>query len=84
VHNDSQAGLVLRNATVWTVNGSITPGKLADLCVPDENLLAIDPRKILETKVVMTLFDGDVVFDQLRNAYTSSEWEAEPWTRLNS
>lgn len=45
--------------------GSITIGKLADLCVLSENILATDPRQILETEVVMTIFDGDVVFERL-------------------
>jgi predicted amidohydrolase YtcJ len=45
--------------------GTITPGKLADLCVLDQNILDIEPRRILETNVVMTIFDGKVVFDEL-------------------
>jgi hypothetical protein len=36
-----------------------------DLCVLDENILEIDPKLILESKVVMMLFDGNMVFDQL-------------------
>jgi len=42
--------------------GSITPGKLADLCVLTENILESPPEKILETQVAMTLFDGKIVY----------------------
>jgi hypothetical protein len=45
--------------------GSITPGKLADLCVLDKNILETDPRELLETQVVMTVFDGEVVHETL-------------------
>lgn len=42
--------------------GSITPGKLADLVVVDRDLLAVPPAEIADVQVVMTVFDGDVVF----------------------
>lgn len=45
--------------------GSISPGKLADLCALSENILEVDPRRIPEAKVDMTVFDGEVVFEQL-------------------
>lgn len=45
--------------------GSITVGKLADLCVLDQNILEIDPHQILETQVAMTIFDGEVVYEAL-------------------
>jgi predicted amidohydrolase YtcJ len=45
--------------------GTITPGKLADLCVLDKNILEIEPREILDTQVVMTVFDGEVVHETL-------------------
>jgi predicted amidohydrolase YtcJ len=45
--------------------GSITAGKVADLCVLDKNILEVDPGEILQTKVVMTVFDGEVVFREL-------------------
>lgn len=47
------------------VKGSIMTGKLADLCVLNTNILEVDPNEILDTKVVMTVFDGDVVFSEL-------------------
>ena len=45
--------------------GSITPGKFADLCVLDKNILETDPHQILETNVVLTVFDGEVVHESL-------------------
>jgi predicted amidohydrolase YtcJ len=42
--------------------GSITPGKLADLCVLSEDILRAPPEQILETEVTMTVFDGEVVY----------------------
>lgn len=44
--------------------GSITVGKLVDLCILSENILTADPRQNLETEVVMTVFDGSVVFEK--------------------
>ena len=41
--------------------GSIEVGKLADLIVIDRNLFEIEPADISETKVLLTLFGGDVV-----------------------
>lgn len=43
--------------------GSITPGKLADLVVLDQDIFAIDPMKIFETKPVMTVFAGQIVYE---------------------
>jgi predicted amidohydrolase YtcJ len=45
--------------------GSITTGKLADLCVLDRNILETDPKELLETEVIMTIFDGEVVHETL-------------------
>ena len=44
--------------------GSITPGKLADLIVLDRDIFAIDPMEIATAQVVMTVFDGQVVYEQ--------------------
>ena len=44
--------------------GSITPGKLADLIVLDRDIFAIEPMEIAQTQVVMTVFDGRVVYQQ--------------------
>jgi predicted amidohydrolase YtcJ len=43
--------------------GSIEPGKLADLVVLDQNILAINPLDIDKTKVVMTILGGEVVYE---------------------
>jgi hypothetical protein len=42
--------------------GSITPGKLADLCVLSEDILCSPPERILDTEVTMTIFDGEVIY----------------------
>lgn len=44
--------------------GSIEVGKLADLVVLDQNLFDINPDKINQTKVVMTVFDGEVIYQK--------------------
>lgn len=47
--------------------GSIEVGKKADLVVLDNNLFEIPVERILETKVVMTLLEGTVVYKQQVN-----------------
>jgi predicted amidohydrolase YtcJ len=44
--------------------GSIEVGKLADLVVLDRNLFEIDENTINQTKVFMTIFDGETIFQQ--------------------
>jgi predicted amidohydrolase YtcJ len=46
------------------VKGSITPGKLADLVMLDRDIYKIDPLEIDKTKVLLTVMDGRVVFEQ--------------------
>jgi predicted amidohydrolase YtcJ len=46
------------------VQGSVTPGKWADLIVLSANLFEISPSEITETKVALTIFDGEVVYNQ--------------------
>jgi len=46
--------------------GSITPGKLADLIVLDRDILALGetaPQEIAQTQVLMTIFDGRIVYE---------------------
>jgi predicted amidohydrolase YtcJ len=43
------------------IKGSIEPGKLADLVVLSDDIFSIDPVKIADTKVWMTIFDGQIV-----------------------
>ncbi len=42
--------------------GSISPGKHADLIVLDKDIYLVEPDKILDTHVVLTMFDGKIVF----------------------
>jgi predicted amidohydrolase YtcJ len=44
--------------------GSITPGKLADLVVTDQNIFEISPDAIADTKICLTLFDGKIVYER--------------------
>ncbi|MBL1091094.1 MULTISPECIES: amidohydrolase [Streptomyces] len=47
--------------------GSLEPGKVADLCVLDGDLLTTDPHDIPDLPVVLTVMDGQVVHDALRD-----------------
>jgi len=42
--------------------GSIEPGKRADVTVLDSDLFAIPAEQISEARVVMTLLDGEVIY----------------------
>jgi predicted amidohydrolase YtcJ len=42
--------------------GSIEPGKWADLVVLSDDVMKIEPRKILDTRVEMTIIGGSVAF----------------------
>lgn len=44
--------------------GSVEKGKLADLVVLDQNLFEIPPEKIKETKVQMTIFNGNIIYNK--------------------
>ena len=46
------------------IKGSISVGKLADFAIFDQDIMTVDEDKILDTKVVMTIFDGKVVFEK--------------------
>jgi len=62
----------IKGFTIWAaygawqedILGSIEVGKLADLTVLDKDLLTIEPREILETKVLATIVGGKVKFLQ--------------------
>jgi len=45
------------------IKGSIEVGKLADLVVLSEDIFLIDPIKIKEVKVEMTIFDGKIIYE---------------------
>jgi predicted amidohydrolase YtcJ len=44
--------------------GSLEPGKLADLIVVSQNVFQVDPHHITDTKVVMTMVGGRVVYEE--------------------
>jgi predicted amidohydrolase YtcJ len=44
------------------IKGSIEPGKLADLCVIDQDILSVDHHDISKINNVMTIMDGRVVW----------------------
>lgn len=45
------------------VKGIIEPGYLADLVVLSQDLFSIDPLQTHKTKVVLTIFDGQIVYE---------------------
>lgn len=45
------------------IKGSIEKGKLADFCVLSDDILSIDPHKIKDIKVLMTIVDGKTVYE---------------------
>jgi len=49
--------------------GSIEFGKLADLCIIDENILTIDPHTICDIPVLMTIAGGKIVYDDSGGAF---------------
>ena len=42
--------------------GSIEPGKLADLIIVSQNIFEVDPHRLAETKVLTTVVGGRVVY----------------------
>lgn len=44
------------------IKGSIETGKLADLVVLSDDILSIDPVRIKDTEVIMTIFDGKIIY----------------------
>jgi predicted amidohydrolase YtcJ len=44
--------------------GSLEPGKLADMVVLDRDILTVDPLEIINTKVLMTIVGGEVVYER--------------------
>jgi predicted amidohydrolase YtcJ len=43
--------------------GTIAAGKLADLVILSDDIFTIDPSRIKDVRVVMTILDGKVVYD---------------------
>jgi predicted amidohydrolase YtcJ len=46
------------------MEGSLEPGKVADMIVLSQNIFEIDPHQLIDTKVVMTMVGGRVVYEQ--------------------
>lgn len=42
--------------------GMITPGKLADIVIIDQNLFEIAPEKIKDAHIMMTIVDGEIAY----------------------
>jgi predicted amidohydrolase YtcJ len=61
----------LKMFTVWPAyaafeedeRGSLEPGKRADLTVLSADIMTIPPAKILETRCLMTVVDGEIAYD---------------------
>ncbi len=46
------------------IKGSIIPGKLADFTIYNQDLMTVSEQDILNTEVVMTIFDGKIVYEK--------------------
>ena len=46
------------------VKGTLEPGMLADMVVLSENLLDIDPERLLDVEVDMTIVGGAVLYER--------------------
>ncbi len=46
------------------IKGSITPGKLADFTIYNQDLMTVSEDKFLETEVMMTIYDGKIVYNK--------------------
>lgn len=46
------------------IKGSLEPGKLADIAVLSDDIFEIAPQQIRDTRVEMTIFDGQVIYER--------------------
>jgi predicted amidohydrolase YtcJ len=44
------------------IKGSISPGKLADFTIYNQDLMTVPENEILDTRIAMTIFNGEVVY----------------------
>lgn len=49
------------------IKGSIEPGKLADFTILSKDIMTIPELEILETDVMMTIVDGQIVYERVEN-----------------
>ena len=47
------------------IKGSISNGKLADFTIYNQDLMTVDENQILNTEIVMTIFNGKVVYHKI-------------------
>jgi len=47
------------------VLGSLVPGKKADFVILDKDIMTAPSKEILETKVIATVVDGEVMYGEL-------------------
>jgi predicted amidohydrolase YtcJ len=45
------------------IKGSIEAGKVADFCVIDNDILTIDPHKVGDLRILMTIAGGNIVYE---------------------
>lgn len=57
--------------------GTIERGKRADMVILDKNLIVIPPEEIDSTKVLVTVFDGEVVYDSAKGPANEQSIETE-------
>jgi predicted amidohydrolase YtcJ len=55
-----------------TTEGSLEPGKLADLIVLDRDLFKIEPSEIAKTEVLLTVVGGKVVYESPNWAHSTA------------
>ena len=76
--NEEEALTVKQAIDSFTINGykisledndkgKIAVGYKPDFVILDQNLETIPKDKIADTKVIMTIFDGEVVYDRYQN-----------------
>jgi hypothetical protein len=61
------------------LKGSITEGKLADLTVLDRDLFAVPPADLHRSRVLLTVFDGRVVFERPGGQRSGVGARSRPW-----
>ena len=52
------------------IKGSIEVGKVADFCIIGDDILTVEPHKIGESPVLMTIVGGQIVFDDSAGAFS--------------